>query len=66
MTMMVTELYDALLSAGADDGKAKQAAAALANYDNRFSRIETDLAVLKWMLGLVVAGVVALLMKAFV
>jgi hypothetical protein len=65
MTMMVTELYDALISAGADDVKAKQAAAALANYDDRFSRIETDMAVLKWMLGLVVTGVVALLIKAY-
>ena len=65
MTVRVAELYDALLSAGADDAKAKQAAAALANYDSRFSRIETDLAVMKWMLGLLVAGTVALLMKAF-
>ena len=65
MTVMVAKLYDALLSAGADDAKAKQAAAALANYDSRFSRIEPDLAVMKWMLGLLVAGTVALLMKAF-
>ena len=66
MTMMVADLYDALLSAGADVTKAKQAAAALANDDSRTSRIETDLAVLKWMLGLVVAGVAGLLLKAFV
>ena len=65
MTVMVAELYDALLSAGADDTKAKQAAAALANYDSRFAKIETDLAVMKWMLGLLVAGVTALIMKAF-
>ena len=65
MTVRVAELYDALLSAGADDAKPKQAAAALANCDSRFSRIETDLAVMKWMLGLLVAGTVALLMKAF-
>lgn len=49
MTMMVTE----------------RAAAALANDDNRFNKVETDLAVLKWMVGLVIAGVIALVLKAF-
>ena len=32
---------------------------------NRFSRIETDLAVLKWMTGTILAGVVALVVKTF-
>lgn len=61
MTVMVTEPYDALVSAGADDRKAKEAAMALANYDDRFSKIEMDLAVLKWM----VASNVAILTKLF-
>jgi hypothetical protein len=38
----------------------------LAGYENRFARIETDLAVLKWMLGVVMAGVISLVIKAFV
>ncbi len=65
MTMMVTEVYDALMSAGAPEDKAMRAAQALAGYDNRFNRIETDLTLVKWMLGLVVAGIVALVLKAF-
>ena len=72
MTMMVTEIYDALLSAGAPEEKAIKAAQALASYDNRFNKVdsdsakvEADLRLLKWMVGLVVAGVVALIMKAF-
>ena len=35
------------------------------SYESRFSRIEADLAVLKWMTGTVLAGVVALVIKTF-
>lgn len=41
MTTMVTELYDALREAGASEEKSRRAAEALANYDDRFNRIET-------------------------
>jgi hypothetical protein len=41
----ISEVYDALISAGAPEGKARKAAETLANYDNRFTRI--DGAVLK-------------------
>jgi hypothetical protein len=36
---MISEVYDALISAGAPEDKARKAAETLANYDNRFSRI---------------------------
>nr|VFJ50640.1 MAG: hypothetical protein BECKDK2373B_GA0170837_10306 [Candidatus Kentron sp. DK] len=36
MGVMVAELYDALVSAGAEDGKAREAARAMASYDSRF------------------------------
>ncbi len=72
MTMMVTEVYDALLAAGAPEDKAARAAQALASYDNRFNKVDADfakvdadLALLKWMVGLVVAGIVALITKTF-
>jgi hypothetical protein len=42
---MISEVYDALISAGAPEDKARKAAETLANTDNRFSRI--DGAVLK-------------------
>lgn len=69
---MITEVYEAFISAGAPEDKAKAAAKAVAEYDSRFNRIDSDLAlvkaemvVLKWMLGFVLAGVVSLVMKAF-
>jgi hypothetical protein len=31
----------------------------------RFAQIETDLTVMKWMLGLLIAGVTSLVIKAF-
>ena len=65
MTTMIAELYDALKSAGAPEDKAQAAAQAMADYDNRFSRIEADLLVLKWMVGFVLAGMVPLLFTAF-
>ena len=49
MTTMITEVFDALLSAGAPDDKARKAAEVLANYDDRFSRIEHS-AFNKWHL----------------
>jgi len=47
---MVAELYDALIAAGSPEEKARQAAAAMAGfdaYDQRFVRVEADIADLK-------------------
>ncbi|WP_133511832.1 integrase [Candidatus Thiosymbion oneisti] len=52
-------------SAGADDEKAKAAARALADYESSFNRIDSDLRVLKWMVGAILAGVVSLVIKGF-
>jgi hypothetical protein len=72
MSTMITEVYEAFISAGAPEDKAKAAAIAVAEYDSRFNRIDSDLAlvkaemvVLKWMLGFVLAGIVSLVMKTF-
>jgi len=71
MSTMITELYDALIDAGASDDKARAAAKAMADYDSRFNRVDQDLAlikaeivVLKWMLGFVLAGIATLVFKA--
>lgn len=67
MTMMITELYDALKDAGAAEDKARKAAETVAAYENRFSRIETDLTVLKWMVGFNLAatlGVLTMLLRS--
>lgn len=58
---MITELYDALKDAGADEEKARKAAETVAAYENRFAKIETDLSVLKWMVGFDLAGTIALI-----
>ena len=59
MSTMISEVYDALVAAGAPEDKARKAAEALANYESRFSKIDADLLVLKWMTGFIlVAGVV--------
>jgi hypothetical protein len=66
MAVMLSKTYDALVAAGAPEEKARAAADELAAYETRFGKIETDLAVLKWMLGVVIAGVASLVIKAFV
>jgi hypothetical protein len=65
MAVMLSKTYDALIAAGAPDDKARAAAEELAGYESRFAKIETDLAVLKWMVGVVIAGVASLIVKAF-
>ena len=65
MAVMLSKTYDALLAAGAPEDKARAAAEELAGYESRFVKIETVLAVIKRMLGVVVAGVASLVIKAF-
>jgi hypothetical protein len=66
MAVMLSKTYDALIAAGAPDDKARAAAEELAGYENRFTKIETDLAVLKWMVGVNLAASLSLVIKAFV
>jgi hypothetical protein len=65
MATMISEVYDALMEAGASQEKARKAAEALANYESRFSRIDADLLLLKWMTGFILAGVSGLIVKSF-
>lgn len=44
MATMISEVYDALLEAGASEEKARKAAEAVAAYDQRFGTLETRLA----------------------
>ena len=61
MSTMIAELYEALVDAGASEDKAREAARAIAEYENRFSRIDSDLAILQWMVGATLAGVISIL-----
>ena len=65
MAVMLSKTYDAFVAAGAPDEKARAAAEELAAYENRFAKIETDLAVLKWMVGVNLAASLSLVIKAF-
>jgi hypothetical protein len=65
MATLLVEVYDAFKDAGASEEKARAAASAIANYENRFNKLEADLLVLKWMVGAILAGVFSLVLKAF-
>jgi len=70
---MIAEVYDALLAAGSPEDKARKAAEAIASYENRFvaieqrlTKIDGDLNLLKWMVGFDLAatvGIVFLLLR---
>jgi hypothetical protein len=52
---MITEVYDALREGGTSEEKARKAAEALANYDDRFSSVERRLSVMTWQIGALAA-----------
>jgi hypothetical protein len=69
---MISEVYDAFVAAGTPEDKARKAAEALANFDQRFDRVEremlrgqAELILLKWMVGFVIALDVAILIRVF-
>ena len=73
MTTMIVEVYDALRDAGANEEKARKAAEVLANYEDRFARIDTRLErfdgrmnLLQWMIGANFALTLAVFIKLFV
>ena len=65
MAIMLSRTYEAPKAAGAPDDKAREAAEGIAAHDNRLANIEADVRLLKWMMGLVLAGVPSLVVKAF-
>ena len=65
MSMMISEVYDAFIAAGTPEDKAKKAAEAIANYESRFNRIDTQLILLKWMVGFNLAFTMAIVYKLF-
>lgn len=67
MTTMLPEVYEAFRAAGMPEEQAKKAAEALSAESiatkGDVARIERDLAVLKWMVGVVIAATVVPLLK---
>jgi hypothetical protein len=65
MTVMMAELYAALRAGDVPDEIARAAAEEAAGHENRAGKIETDLTVLKWMVGTNMAMTSAILFKMF-
>ena len=57
MSTMNSEVYDALIDAGADEIKAGEAAKSVARYDTDIAEIKASLLVLKRMAGFILAFV---------
>lgn len=62
---MIVEIYEALIEAKVSEEKAKKAAQSVANFENRFGKIEAELMLLKWMVGFNLAFTMAMLWKIF-
>jgi capsule polysaccharide export protein KpsE/RkpR len=65
MAMMLGRLHEALIQAGAPEDKAREAAEEVAQFENRLAKVQTDLAVLKAMVGTNTAGIAIILIKLF-
>ncbi len=65
MSLMISEVYDAFIAVGAPEEKARKAAEAMTVHENRFAKIESELAVLKWMMGFSLALLMAVALKLF-
>lgn len=63
--VIIEELYSALIEAGASDNKAKDAARAVAAYENQLADLRSDLAVIKWIASASLAVGVAVATKLF-
>ena len=65
MALMLAEVYEALIEAGASEDKAKKAAEAVAAYDNRLAAIERKLEVHTYMLGTIIMIALGISWKVF-
>jgi len=70
---MISEVYDAFMSAGADERRSRKAAEVVAKADAKFSAVDLKLASIpgelvlqRWMLGVVLAFLFATVVKLFV
>lgn len=67
MATMISEVYDAFVSAGAPEDKARRAAEALADHDldGELIKVQSELMLVKWMVGFAIALNVAILTRVF-
>ena len=65
MSTMNSEVYTALIDAGAAEDKAREAAQFVARYDTDIAETKASLLLLKWMSGFVLTFVVATAWRIF-
>ena len=64
MSTMNTEIYSALIDAGASENKAKDAAKSVADYQQDINDVRADLKLIKWGIGLIIAAEVLPILKS--
>jgi hypothetical protein len=65
MTQMQSEVFEAFRSIDVPEDKALKAAAALSKRDDDVISVRSELTVIKWMMGFVLAFQVAIFVKLF-
>jgi len=65
MSTMNSEIYAALIEAGSSEEKAKAAAVSVTDYERDINDVKSELKLIKWGVGLVIAAEVLPLMKIF-
>lgn len=65
MSMMLSDTYEAFISAGVSAEKAKKASEEIAGFDKRLVKIEMMLQRMQIMNTLIVTGIASLVLKAF-
>jgi hypothetical protein len=65
MAVMMGQLYKALVEGGANPDTAQKAAEEVADYQKQLADIRSDLSMVKALLGVVVAGIAALVLRTF-
>jgi len=65
MTTMITEVYEALVDAGATSDKAIKAAVAVSELENKYDVVSNELKLHRWMLTVLMTGVGSLVWKTF-
>ena len=51
MALVLSKTYDAFKAAGAPDDKAREAAEEIAGFEDRLHGVESDVKLVKWMVG---------------
>lgn len=64
MPIMLSKTYAALVAAGAPEEAASEAAEEIADFEHKLSAMQSDIKLIKWTLGVVLACVVVPLIKS--